>query len=208
MANPRVQDLSDPAKPVLREIATDSITGNLTVSGSVSVGNDVSITDDLTVGADITVINGDVSFTAGGVASSDYLTTTGLLSCDDLTATGVVSVAQLALHGDTTMSVGADLTILNGNINHQNGGHTLDTGSVIVTAGDVQVTAGDLTVVAGIASFGGQCIAAQFAIGAGTPSGTGAAIPDAAGGGTVDAEARAAINTLLAQLRAKGFIAP
>lgn len=38
------------------------------------------------------------------------------------------------------------------------------------------------------------------------PTPRGGAIPDAAGGGTVDTEARAAINGLLAELRTKGFI--
>lgn len=42
--------------------------------------------------------------------------------------------------------------------------------------------------------------------GAQVVSARGAAVPDAAGGATVDAEARTAINTLLARLRAHGLI--
>lgn len=48
----------------------------------------------------------------------------------------------------------------------------------------------------------------NFGMGGATPIGRGAAIADAAGGATVDAEARTALNALLAQLRLFGFIAP
>lgn len=48
----------------------------------------------------------------------------------------------------------------------------------------------------------------NFGMGGATPIGRGAAIADAAGGATVDAEARTALNALLAQLRTFGFIAP
>lgn len=48
----------------------------------------------------------------------------------------------------------------------------------------------------------------NFGMGGATPIGRGAAIADAAGGATVDDEARTALNALLAQLRLFGFIAP
>lgn len=48
----------------------------------------------------------------------------------------------------------------------------------------------------------------NFGMGGATPIGRGAAIADAAGGATVDAEARTALNDLLVQLRLFGFIAP
>lgn len=48
----------------------------------------------------------------------------------------------------------------------------------------------------------------NFGMGGATPIGRGAAIADAAGGATVDAEARTALNDLLAQLRTFGFITP
>ncbi len=51
-------------------------------------------------------------------------------------------------------------------------------------------------------------ISTNFGMGGATPAPQGAAIPDAAGGATVDAEARTALNALLAQLRTFGFIAP
>lgn len=51
-------------------------------------------------------------------------------------------------------------------------------------------------------------ISTNFGMGGATPIGRGAAIADAAGGATVDAEARTALNALLAQLRLFGFIAP
>jgi hypothetical protein len=47
-----------------------------------------------------------------------------------------------------------------------------------------------------------------FGMGGAAPAVMGAAIADAAGGATVDAEARTALNALLAQMRLFGFIAP
>jgi hypothetical protein len=66
----------------------------------------------------------------------------------------------------------------------------------------------------GNGTFGGTLSAGSvnattaFGMGGATPAVRGAAIADAAGGATVDAEARTALNALLAQLRLFGFIAP
>lgn len=66
----------------------------------------------------------------------------------------------------------------------------------------------------GNGTFGGTVSAGtvnattNFGMGGATPIPQGAAITDAAGGATVDAEARTALNALLAQLRLFGFIAP
>jgi len=57
-------------------------------------------------------------------------------------------------------------------------------------------------------SVGNANISTNFGMGGATPIGRGAAIANAAGGATVDAEARTALNALLAQLRLFGFIAP
>lgn len=183
MANPRVQDLSDPAKPVLREIATDSITGNLTVTGSVGVGNDVSITDDLTVGNAATVTG---TVTAGG------FTTAGNATVNNLVANNTAVV-----HGATTLYGAVQVN------------SAITTTGNITTTGDLtcdEITCLDCDVTGSLTA--NDVNVTGFIIGPGIPSGTGAAIPDAAGGGTVDTEARAAINALLAQLRTKGFIAP
>lgn len=47
----------------------------------------------------------------------------------------------------------------------------------------------------------------SFGMGGAAPVGQGAAIPDAAGGATIDVEARQALNDLLARMRLHGFIA-
>lgn len=60
----------------------------------------------------------------------------------------------------------------------------------------------------GTLAAGTVTAATSFAMGGAAAAPRGAAIADAAGGATVDAEARTALNALLAQLRTFGFIAP
>jgi hypothetical protein len=75
----------------------------------------------------------------------------------------------------------------------------------IVISGSPYSTSGSIGVTLG-ASLN---VATSYKV-AGTKvvGGQGAAVPDAAGGATIDAEARTAINTLLARMRAHGMIAP
>lgn len=120
-----------------------------------------------------------------------------------------VSFASEDVNGDLSvtrdLSVGRDAAITRNAVvtgNTSTVSLNVTSGNAEIGSGDLTVTAGNLTVVAGNAVFN------AMALEAGTPSGTGAAIPDAAGGATVDVEARAAINALLSQLRGKGFIAP
>ena len=83
-----------------------------------------------------------------------------------------------------------------------------------LTAGVVSAGSFSASGFTGNATFGGTLSAdsvsatTNFGMGGAFPSGRGAAIIDAAGGATVDAEARTAINALLAQLRTFGFITP
>ena len=138
--------------------------------------------------------DGDLSVTRDLSVGRDLTVTRNAVVTGN-TSTGSLNVTS----GNAEIGSG-DLTVTAGKTS---------TGSLIVTSGNAEIFSGDLTVTAGnLNVVAGNAVFKAMALEAGTPSGTGAAIPDAAGGATVDAEARAAINALLSQLRGKGFIAP
>jgi hypothetical protein len=82
-----------------------------------------------------------------------------------------------------------------------------DSFAVKYTTASTSTITGALTVAGGVGVVG-RVSAAEFASGATKVLGAqGAAVADASGGATVDAEARTAINALLARMRAHGAIA-
>jgi phage gp45-like len=85
-------------------------------------------------------------------------------------------------------------------------------GSILIESGSTNITIlkdGNVTVTSPLVNFSADVnVAGVYKVdGTQVVSNQGAAVPDATGGITVDAEARAAINTLLLRLRAHGLIA-
>jgi len=111
-----------------------------------------------------------------------------------------------------------NVAILAGRVPYGNAGGTALTSEAALSYNDTTnvLSAGAFAAAGptGNGTFGGTISAGtvnatnSFGMGGATPIGRGAAIADAAGGATVDAEARTALNDLLAQLRLFGFIAP